>query len=113
MLGASESSRTVVEKHSDTPQRDMSPTPLSDLILWMKPFATDAARQLTSFLDIQFDPPLVVGEVGGNNTMILDSQSETYDTGYEHESSLRYLGFGFHLLNNGFDSCFLPSTAHS
>ncbi len=45
--------------------------------------------------------------------MILNSQSETYDTGYEHESSLRYLGLGLHLLNSGFDSYFLPSTAHS
>jgi hypothetical protein len=107
MLRASDSSGTIMEKHSDTPQGDMSPTPLSELILRMKPFATDAARQLPSLLDIQLDSQFVVDEVGGNNTMILDSQGETYDTGHEHESSFRYLGFGCNLLNNGFGSCFL------
>jgi hypothetical protein len=107
MFRTFDSPGTVVKKDSNTPQGDVSPTPLSELILRMKLFATDAARQLPSFLDIQLDPQFVVGAIDGNNTMILDSQSETYDTRYEHESSLRYLGFGFHLLNNGFDSCFL------
>ena len=59
------------------------------------------------------EPQLVVCKFGGNNTMVLGSQSETYDTRYEHESSIRYLGFGLHLLNDGFDSCFLSFTAHS
>jgi hypothetical protein len=103
----SDSPGMVVEKDSDTPQGDVSPTPLSELILSTRPLAADAARQLPSSLDIQLDPQVVVDETGRNNTMVLDSESETYDTGYEHESSLRYLGFGLHLLNNGFDSCFL------
>jgi len=97
----------VVEKDGDTPQGDVSPTPPSELILSMRPLAADAAGQLPSSLDIQLDSQLVVDETGRNNTMILDFESETYDTGYEHESFLRYLGFGLHLLNNGFDSCFL------
>ena len=73
----------------------------------MKSFATNAVRQLPSFLDIQFDPQFVVGKFDRNNTMVLDSQSEKYDTGYEHESFIRYLGFSSNFLTNGFDSCFL------
>jgi hypothetical protein len=109
----SDSPGMVVEKDSDTPKGDVSPTPFSELILSMRPLAADAAGQLPSSLDIQLDPQLVVDETGRNNTMVLDSESETYDTGYEHESSLRYLGFGYHLLNNGFDSCFLVLMARS
>jgi hypothetical protein len=53
----------------------------------MRQLAADTAGQLPFSLDIQLDPQLVVDEAGRNNTMILGSQSETYDTGYEHESS--------------------------
>jgi hypothetical protein len=73
----------------------------------MKPLTTDTAGNLSAFLNLQFNAQFIVGEVGGNNTIVLDSQSQPYDTGYEHESSLRYLDFGCNLLNNGFDSCFL------
>ncbi len=86
---------------------------LSELILSIRPLAADAEGQLPSSLDTQLNPQFVIDETGRNDTMILDSQSETYDTGYEHESSLRYLGFGYHLLNNGFDSCFLVLMARS
>jgi len=43
----------------------VSPTPLSELILRMKLFATDPARQLPSFFDIQLDPQFVVGTIDG------------------------------------------------
>ena len=38
--------------------------------------------------------------------MVLGSQSETYDTRYEYESSIRYLGFGLHLLNDNLTHAF-------
>jgi hypothetical protein len=107
MFKTFDSSGTIVKKDRNTPKGDMAPSPLSALIPRMGSSAANTAGQLPSFLGIQLDPQFVIDEVGRNDTMILDSQSETYDTAYEHESPLRYLGFGFHLLNNGFDSCFL------
>jgi hypothetical protein len=107
VLRAFDPSGTVIEKDSDTPKGDVAPTPLSALIPRMASSAANVAGQLPSFLGIQFDPQFVVDEVGRNHTMILDSQSETYDTGHEHGSSLRYSGSYRHFLNNGFGSCFL------
>ena len=46
----------------------MSPTPLSELILRMKLFATDPARQLPAFFDIQLDPQFVVGTIDGTDS---------------------------------------------
>jgi len=107
MFKTFDSSGTIVKKDSDTPEGNVAPSPLSAFIPRMGSSSANVAGQLPAFPGIQLDPQFVVDEVGRNDTMILDSQSETYDTGYEHESSLRYSGSYIHFLNNGFGSCFL------
>ena len=112
VLRTVDSPGSVVEKNANTPQGHVAPTALADLILWVQPSAIDASGQLLTFLCIQPDPQFMVTEASGNNTMVLDSQSQTYNSGNEHESSLRYSGSSWNSINNGFDSCFLPPFLH-
>jgi len=105
MLAAFDPSGPVVDKNGDTPQRDVAPSPLFEDILAMIPFFTDAAWELSSFFGIQDNPQFFIYKFDRNNTMILDSKSETYDTFYEHESP-PLSGIWGNTLTNGFGSCF-------
>ena len=90
----------------------MEPTPLTNLVLRTARSATDCARKLSPSLGIQVDLQLVAAQSGGDNTVVLDPEGKTYDTGNEHGSFLRYSGFRLQLLNSGFDSCSPSFRAH-
>jgi len=95
----------VVEKDSDAPKGDISPSPLSEFALGVSLFATDTARQLPSLLGLQLDLKLIAHKRGGGNPMVLETKSRTNDTGDKHESTLHCLGFS-QPLNSKLDSCF-------
>ena len=69
------------------------PSSLSEFVLGVSPFATDAARLLPSLLGFQLDLKLIAHKRGGDNPMVLETESRTNDTGDKHESTLHCLGF--------------------
>jgi hypothetical protein len=105
MLRTFDPSGSVIDKNGDPPQRHVVPSPLFEDIFTMIPFFTDATGELSSFFGIQDNPQFFVDKFNRNNTMILDSESETYDTFYEHESP-PLSGIWGNTLTNGFGSCF-------
>jgi hypothetical protein len=112
MLETPDPSRPVREEDRNAPQADMTPASPPDPILDQRTSPANAAGELSALLRIQLDPEFIALQFGGDNTMILDPQGQTYDTGHEHGSFLRYLGLAGDFLNSGFDSCLLPFRAH-
>jgi hypothetical protein len=68
--------------------------------------------ELSVPLCIPMKMELISHHFGGHHTMILESESQTYDTGDEHESSLRYSGLLRRLLNSGFNSRSQPFSSY-
>ena len=86
MFRTADPSGSVGERNGDTPDRHVPPSPLGKDILAMPPSFTDATREHSSLLGGQGNPQFVVNICNRYHTMILDSERETYDTFYEHES---------------------------
>ena len=92
----------------------MSPSSLLESVLGADTLTTDAAGQLSPLLGVKFNPQLIMRKINGNDIMILDSESKTYDTFDKHESAT-VTGILPNALTNGFGSCFQvfnPSIEH-
>ena len=105
MFRAHHSPGPVTKKDGNAPEGNMSPDPLFESVLGTETLATDAAGQLPPLLGVKFDPQFIMKKFNGNDTMILDSESKTYDTFDKHEST-SVSGILGNTLTNGFGSCF-------
>jgi len=105
MLRTADPSGSVEERNGDTPQRHVAPSPLLEDILAMTPSFTDTTGQRSSLFDVQGNSQFVAEIFNRHNAMILDSECETYNTFYEHESP-PLSGIWRNTLTNGFGSCF-------
>jgi len=105
MFWAHHSPGPVTKKDGNAPEGNMFPDPLFESVLGAETLATDAAGQLPPLLSVKFDPQLIMRKFNGNDTMILDSESETYDTFNKHEST-SVLGVLENTLSNAFGPCF-------
>ena len=94
----------VVEKEGNTSKADMSPSPISQFVLGLNLFATDAARQLPFLLGLQLDLKLIAYKRGGDNPMAPEPESRTI---LEISMSLFSIVWASaNPLNSKLDSCF-------